>query len=92
MFVKLEPIEHEMCPHQTHIHDFDKTDKEPKICKHWSYNDDYLFEVECPPLTLFVGKIGISVIGETIPNNPETIHSWVFVGCLNLSDKSAQHT
>ncbi len=37
--------------------------------KHLSYNIDNLFEIECPPVTMFVVKMEISVAGATIPNN-----------------------
>ncbi len=35
---------------------------------------------------MFVIKLGTSAT-----NNAETIHSWVFLGCVSLSDKSTQH-
>ena len=52
--------------------------------QHWSCNADWHFEVKIPPLTKFADKVGTSATGATVSNNEETIHSWVFLGCLSL--------
>ncbi len=65
----------------------ESTDKEDKDLQHWSCNTDCRVEVESPPLTMFAVKMGTYATGATIPNNAETIHSKVFLGCLSLSDK-----
>ncbi len=92
---KLQPCTTEICHSNVLTCPYniiDKTDMEPQICKYWSYNTDYLFEVECPPLAMFVVMMRTSVTGATIPNNAKTIHLWVILDCLNLSDKNTWHT
>ncbi len=40
---------------------------------------------------VFAVNMGTIATGATIPNNAETIHPNVFLGCLSLSDKCTRH-